>query len=349
MTAVHLLAGGGSARRLGPPQDERRDLLERDRLPPSRTAAAPSSPGTISYGNFAQLLHHGRAWPRPTSRFAPETVCLGFVRSCAREVAHDDPVAGVQRHDRRDRGVTLARGDHVRPAVLHDRRARVRRAEVDADDRAGGAGDRLRRGGQAEVDARRAGGDLLDAVGRGEVRLRGRGRGGRAAIGAGARVDAGVPSGRAAMGAGATTPGDAAALLQLHHPLDERARGVVEPRELDAHPGRATRMGARILRLDQRTTPAPRIAASPPASLSSRWSSVPTGLGSRVRMKTPPREMFTAKRSTSSSMRSVGEPDRQPNRRPRPAALVVRPLHGARLSLRGGRRASGAKRAARSA
>jgi hypothetical protein len=49
------------------------------------------------------------------------------------------------------------------------------------------------------------------------------------------------------------------------------------------------------------TTPVPRTAASPPASKSSNFTGVPTGRGSRVRTKKPPRETFAAKRSTSSS------------------------------------------------
>ena len=193
-----------------------------------------------------------------------------------------------------------ARGARGLPS--YDRRARVRRAEVDADDRAGAAGDPAV-GGQAEVDARRGRRRPLDAVGRGEVRLRGRGGAtGGAASGrtrAGARVDAGVPSGRGAMGAGATTPGDAAALLR-HHPLDERARGLVEPVNWMPHPGRATRW-CPVLRLD----PADHARAAD-RRLAAGEPQVEDGAAcrrasARVRMKTPPAERFTPNFSTNSS------------------------------------------------
>ena len=53
-------------------EHERRDLLERERLPPSRTAAAPSSPAhDLVRRTSRALLHHGASKARPTSRFAP--------------------------------------------------------------------------------------------------------------------------------------------------------------------------------------------------------------------------------------------------------------------------------------
>ena len=51
----------------------------------------------------------------------------------------------------------------------------------------------------------------------------------------------------------------------------------------------------------QRTTPSPRITFSPVESRSSKATAVPTGLGSRVWMKTPPRDRLGAKRSLKSS------------------------------------------------
>ncbi len=51
----------------------------------------------------------------------------------------------------------------------------------------------------------------------------------------------------------------------------------------------------------QRTTPIALITDSPFWRRISRLRTVPTGRGSRVRMKRPPRDMLTAKRSTNSS------------------------------------------------
>ena len=210
---------------------------------PSRTAARPFGVRDDLVGELrADLLDHvGLERPADEPLRAVHRGARVREELRPREVADDDPVARVERDDRRDGVVALARRDDVRPPVLHHRRAGVGRPEVDADDRARAPRDRLRRGGEPDVDPHRPGGELLDPMRLRQVGLRrhpgprrGRRRGRRAGagvgpapgasgrgvrvgggarvaraspprdgmIGVGARVGAGVTSGR-----GATTAG----------------------------------------------------------------------------------------------------------------------------------------------
>jgi len=57
------------------------------------------------------------------------------VRECLAlgDLAHEPLALGGESHDRRRRARAFLVGDHLRHAALHDRDARVRRAQVDAD------------------------------------------------------------------------------------------------------------------------------------------------------------------------------------------------------------------------
>ena len=130
---------------------------------------------------------------------------------------------------------------------------------------------------------------------------------------------------------------DAAALLQLCHPLDERARGVVELRELDAHPRRAARVGGRVLRLnpaDDALAADRRLAAGEPELEEEPRADGPgiAGADEHAAARDVHREALHELVDGA-----IGEPHGETHRRPRAAALVVWPLHCARLSLRGGR------------
>ncbi len=125
---------------------------------------------------------------------------------------------------------------------------------------------------------------------------------GLAVAGAGARVGTGVTAGRSEVGAGAATPG---ARPRCSRRVTMRSitwrEASSRARNWMPIPGATGGRAAGSSRATQRTTPRARTTTSPPARRISRLTSLPTGFGSRVRMKTPPREMFVANRSTNSS------------------------------------------------
>ncbi len=135
-----------------------------------------------------------------------------------------------------------------------------------------------------------------------------------------ARKGTGVPSGRDRVGGAGSTPlagvelesGVRAGRLDVGGVRLPASRGPTmastSAREVAssrvnwmAMPGSRGGVEERSSDSTERTTPSPRSTFSPEASRSSKATAVPIGRGSRVRMKTPPRERLGAKRSLKSS------------------------------------------------
>src|SRR5512142_2123602 len=117
----------------------------------------------------------------------------------------------------------------------------------------------------------------------------------------GARVEGGVIAGRAATGVGPAAPGARPRFSRSETMRSTTAREASSswvnwtPMP-GARGGRAGDSASGSGAWTQRTTPIALITDSPFWRRISRLRTVPTGRGSRVRMKRPPRDMLTAKR-----------------------------------------------------